>query len=812
MKKNILYYLFMRILQKYQMGTLPNPSRPRPRSAKRGGQGRGLFINPLPWRERARVRGLMDFCKSLLLLCSLLIAFWGCGCATATTSTVKESLAPQEATLITGIDIQDYTVTITANKPFIYTIYRPIDPFKMTIELPDVNVGAFNNRIVSEKAGITEIVPYQIESPSVMAKIEMLLPAPSIVEPGYKDNVLIIRIKEELPKKISEAMKGEGIPEKEGVAEAAPAMQEPLPEATEISSITFERSAGVVKVLIKGNGSMTPNVFPLDDRIVIDVPDVVLSATLPSVVVSPVKGIRSGKHEDKVRLVLDLKEKTNFDVAAVGGSIVIALQRTEKETPAAAPIAQMSDDRRSAEAEKTETATKVIEVKEPEALVEGKYTGKKLSLDFQDADIGPIFRLLADISGYNIVVSPEVKGKLTMKLINVPWDQAMDLILKTFSLGKDIEGNIIRIAPTSVFVRENDDAQKTAKSKKEAEVELSPLERKTYHIVYANAEDVKFKLLGQKISSKYDDTTKTTEYTYSYDEKQRILSPRGSAVADRVSNILTVSDVPIKMAQVDDFIKEIDQPTMQVMIEARIVEVNTNLETDLGIQWGGFLKPTNALSSLGGFSGLNPGPFTGENFLVDFPGGAGAGSGGGFTFGILNPAKTMGLDLQLSAVETLGKGKVITNPRILTMDRQEAKIMQGKSIPVRKLTTEGTVSTEFKDVVMELTVTPAITREKTIDLKIKIKKEELDATVPSIEGVPGTDKKEAYTNVRIQDGETIVIGGLYKIITSDTDTGVPGLMRIPILKWLFKKNLQKTSTSELLIFITPRIVITERKT
>ncbi|MFH1120933.1 MAG: hypothetical protein V1775_14030, partial [Bacteroidota bacterium] len=162
-------------------------------------------------------------------------------------------------------------------------------------------------------------------------------------------------------------------------------------------------------------------------------------------------------------------------------------------------------------------------------------------------------------------------------------------------------------------------------------------------------------------------------------------------------------------------------------------------------------------------------------------------------------------------VETLGKGKVITNPRILTMDRQEAKIMQGKSIPVRKLTTEGTISTEFKDVVMELTVTPAITREKTIDLKIHIKKEELDFSYISAEGTPATDKKEAETKVRIQDGETIVIGGLYKIITSDTDIGVPGLMKIPILKWLFKKNKQTTNTTELLIFITPRIVVTERE-
>src|SRR4030042_2802494 len=366
------------------------------------------------------------------LLYSRLIDFWCC--ATATTSGVKESLEPQTATVITGIEIQDYPVTIKADKPFIYTIYRPGDPYKIVIDLPDVTIGALNSKIVSNKAGITEIVPSQIESPSVMARLEILFQTPSIaskVEQEYKNNVLIVRIKEEPPKEVTAvSIVSEDVSKaKENIPETPASDQKPLPKATEISSILFEKSADTVKVLIKGNGSMVPNVLPLDDRIVIDIPDVVMNTPLPSAVVPPVKGIRSGKHADKIRLVLDLKEKTNFDVTAIGDSIVIALQRADKE-PLAPPVAQMPDDQISAEAEKSETATKVIEVKEPEALVEGKYTGKKVSLDFQDADIGPIFRLLADISGYNIVVSPEVKGKLTMKLINVPWDQVLDLILK----------------------------------------------------------------------------------------------------------------------------------------------------------------------------------------------------------------------------------------------------------------------------------------------------------------------------------------------------------------------------------------------
>jgi len=734
------------------------------------------IISPHPPLEKGG-RGDFQIKKIILyslFLCSVLIVFFGC--ATTQTGDIKEYLEPWEATLITAIDIQDYAVTITANKPFIYVINRPIDPFKMTIELPDVSIGTFNNKIVSDKAGITEIVPYQIESPSLMAKIEILLQTPSIVEPEYKDNVLKFKIKKEELAKEESGVRGqqsgaleekeEASKTKENIPEPAPVEQEPLPEATEISSIAFERSAGIVKVLIKGNGSMTPDVFPLDNRIIIDVPDVVLNATLPSAVVSPVKGIRSGKHEDKVRIVLDLKEKTNFDVATVGDSIVIALQGFE-EKPSALPAAQRP--------EKAEVA----EVKEPEAFVEGKYTGKKVSLDFQDADIVPIIRLLADMSGYNIVVSPEVKGKLTMKLINVPWDQALDLILKTFSLGKSIEGNIIRIAPYAVLAKESEEAAKA----QEAGIKAEPLEPRIFPISYAEVSVVESSIKNSKI-----------------------LTTRGSISVDKRTSTMVIKDVATVFPEVENLLLTLDRPTPQVLIEARIVEVNTNDKTDLGIQWGGFITGRDPNLSFGGFSGLKPGTFTKEPFLIDFPGGAGAGSGGGFTFGIMNPAKTMGLDLQLSAVEELGKGKVISNPRIMTVDNGKAKILQGKSIPFRKITTEGTVSEEFKDISLELNVQPHITPDNSISLSLEIKKEEIDLAFTSALGTPGTDKKEAKTDVIIKDGETIVIGGIYKINTDESEKGIPGLMKIPILGWLFKKYKDEVTTSELLIFITPRII------
>jgi type IV pilus assembly protein PilQ len=691
-----------------------------------------------------------------LLLYFLVVVFLGC--ATATDSSVKKSPEPQEATAITGIDIQDNAVTITVNKPFIYTIYKPGDPYKIIIDLPDVAIGDFKQKIVSQKAGITEIVPSQLNSP-FMARLEMLLQTPSMVEQEYKNNVLMVRIKEDQPKEVSE--------EKEDKPE-----QKPLPKATEITAISFKKSADIVKVLITGNGSMIPNVFPLDSRIILDIPDVVLNAQIPSTVLSPVQAIRSGKHDGMIRLVVDLKEKTNFDVSSTGDSIVIALKGPEE--PAKLTAAQMPG-------EKTEAA---VEVKEPGTVAKDKCNryleGKEnINFDFQDQDIVPIFRLFADISGCNLFLHPDIRGRCTMKFINVPWNQALDTILKTFSLGKSIEGNIIRIAPHTVFAQESEEAAKA----QAAGILAEPLATRIFPVSYADVSVIEAAVKNSKI-----------------------LSPRGSISVDKRTSTMLVRDVESVFPQVENLLATLDQPTPQVMIEARVVELNVNDVKDLGIQWGTFLKGTNTLTSLGGFTELNKGPFTGENYLIDFPGSASTGSGGGFSFGILNPAKTMGLDLQLSAVEELGKGKVISNPRIMTVDNGKAKILQGKSIPIRKLTTEGTISTEFKDISLELNAQPHITPDNSISISLEIKKEELDFTLPSIEGVPGTDKKEATTDIIIKDGETIVIGGIYKINTFKQTTGIPGLMKIPILGWLFKKYHDEVTTNELLIFITPRVV------
>ena len=737
----------------------------------------------------------------VLLLCALSLTLFVClGCASAKNKG-KAALQPQEPTVITGIEIQDNMLTIKANKPFIYTIYKPGDPYKMVVDLPDVAMGAFDKKIVSHKKGITEVTPFQIDSPSLMARLELLLQTPSHIEQSYKSNTLTIKIKEDAPPaqaesprdiKVTDLLMDPATPEPSRQGETKPdrsaAMSQaaenmrtaPLPNATEISSITFERGMRDVKLIIKGNGSMIPNVFPLDDRIVIDISDVVLNTMLPPTVVSPVKGIRSGNHDDKLRLVLDLKEQTSFDVAAIGDSIIVTLKNPGTEGPGVSMA--------NASSEKDETAMEPEEAPVSPELAGSKcadfLSGKEnVNFDFQDQDIVPILRLFADISGCNLFIHPDVKGKATMKFRDVPWTQALDTILKTFSLNKSVEGNIIRIAPNSVFAKESEEKARVM----EAQVKAEPLETKIYNISYADVGVVENAIKSSKL-----------------------LTSRGSISVDKRTSTMLIKDVASVFPEVENILATLDKPTPQVLIEARIVEVNTNSERDLGIQWGINFQSPNTLASAGGLNGVplvSTGPFTGKNYLVDFPAtSAGPLSGSGFAFGIINPQHTVGLDMQLSAIETMGNLKVISNPKILTVDNGKAKILQGKSVPVRKLTTEGTVSTEFKDVTLELNVTPHITPDKSISMSIEIKKEDLDPTVPSVEGVPGTDKKEANTNVIIKDGETIVIGGMYKVTTNDSESGVPGLMRIPILGWLFKSNSVSTTTNELLIFITPRIL------
>lgn len=763
-------------------------------------------IRGRPFRDHRLINLL-----SLFLVVLAAAGLFG-GCASSGEGTQETLNTIELPPQITDIDIQDNSLRITADKPFIYTIYNPGDPYKSVIELPGVNLGRFTETIDAQKAEITSIIPTQVDAPSFKAKLEVLLQEPATVTQEYTNNVLLVQFRGDVSTTGAELRKaplpqaeavipGEGTsgestrryPLRRTVAEGddpasdrTPMMRRPssgrsLLKATRITDISFSREVDGVKVIIEGDGSMTPNVFPIDDRLVIDIDDVEMGAEVPSVVVSPVKGLRSGKHNGKMRLVFDLERDTNFDVTSIGDSIVVTLESAGTMTAGLPPEAFEAEEEEQLPAGFTDADVfGKFDADRCQSYLSGK---ERVSLDFQNQEIVPILRLFAKISGCNIFIHPDVRGSATMDFRDVPWNQALETMLNTFSLGHEVDDNIIRVAPLSVFARESEERAKADAAK----INSLPLVTRVFPVSYADVNTVQNAI-----------------------RNANILSPRGSINVDKRTSTMLIKDVEAVYPEVEHLLATLDKPTPQVMVEARIVESNTSASQDLGIQWGINAAGTNGLWSLGGLSGVPttaPGAVTGGNYLVDFPStAAGPLSGSGITFGILSPDRTVGLDLQLSALETTGDAKVISNPKILTVDNGEAKILQGKSIPTRKLTTEGTVSTEYKDVTLELIVTPHITPDGSIQMDLNITKEELDPSIPSVEGVPGTDKKEADTNIIIKDGETVVIGGLYKITESENETGVPFLMRIPILGWLFKNYNTDTTTNELLIFVTPRIV------
>lgn len=738
------------------------------------------------------------------LFLSVVLSTFLIGCAT--TSGFKESSTETDLAVITDIQIQDNVLAIKSNKAFTYTMYSANDPYRTTIEIPDIKAGNFRTKIVSDKSGITEIIPQEIESPKPAVKLDIVLQAPSSVVPVYKDNTLTLMIKAEEPAakapepaaKVEEPVVVSEVKTKTDTepSSSKPAIREssvsPLSRATEIRNVEIKKSADAVVVVITGNGAMMPNVFPIDDRIVVDIPGVSMNADIPKSVLSPVKGIRAGKHKDKVRIVIDLKEKTNYDVTAVGGSIEISMAK--KDTPVAqaavnnkeittsvVPVPAASQSTAPPISSQIPSESAKLNTDKCKRYLEGK---ENVSLDFQDQEIIPILRLLADISGCNLVIHPDVKGKYTMNLREVQWNVALETLLRTFSLSKIVDGNIIRIVPTNIVAKELDELAKA----KKAESEAGDLKTKIFPVNYADLAKLKDAI-----------------------DKAKVLSSRGTITLDERGSSVIVNDLETNLEKIGALISEIDQETMQarqVMIEARIVEINTDYTKDLGIQWGaGFTKPrASDTIVVGGIAQTGGTGFSGNNFLVNLPAAIGSGSGGAIGFGYISKAANFSLDLQLSAMEQVKKGKVISSPKIMTMNNESAKISQGRNLQVPIATAD---KTDLKEVPILLTldVKPRIAPGGAILMNLKITKDEFLSLIAAgtSTGVDMT-KNTIDTTVLVNNGDTVVIGGIFKQSHTKTDDAVPGLSKVPLLGLLFKKEKNIESSNEIIVFITPKIV------
>jgi type IV pilus assembly protein PilQ len=450
-----------------------------------------------------------------------------------------------------------------------------------------------------------------------------------------------------------------------------------------------------------------------------------------------------------------------------------------------------------------------------------KKTTPKISFDYIDADVRNVIRSLSEVSGKNVIISEAVKGKVTMKLEDVYWDEALDIVTSTSGLKKIEADNIIRV----MTVKEFDDERKS----KDTDREIFRKERldrqrlgeefvtETIYLNYTTPPDVEKMLRASG-----------TGATGAAGGGRGFMSEFGTITQVPWNNALIIRDTKENIVSIVKIVQEHDRKPQQIQIDCKIVQATSNFSKELGIQWGASYSANSSMlgnkdveltggkrwtsataggagqyESTSGAYGFRPGGGI-VPYAVNLPAAVGAGSGGVLGMFIGSAADSTLLDIQLSALEAEGKGRVLSNPKVVTSDNRKAIIQQGKSIPYKTVSTTGT-QTQFAEAVLGLEVTPTVTNDGYIKLEILAKKDQADFINQS-EGVPTIDKKQATTLLYVRDGETAVIGGIYERSENDGESGLPGLRNIPLLGWLFKKTTKSDAKTELLIFITPRIL------
>lgn len=585
-----------------------------------------------------------------------------------------------------------------------------------------------------------------------------------------------------------------------------------------------------VTVRIAGDGPLRyERLDPDGKRLVVDILQVSSLIQKPAISVGHplLKRVRVGVHDDKVRVVFDHAMESDYAIEDQGDTLLVRFSQRESNIESATKGGRSSRQLASSQAFETKDSgwqeishikrgmpvravrrqavpafqARPVQMvtsggppgksipKEDLVVDEKRYSGRRISLDFQQAEISNVLRLIAEVSGLNIVVGDGVKSKVTMKLVSVPWDQALDMILRMNGLGKVKQGNIIWIdSLQNIAQTENQEG-----AVKNAKLQSETLVHRVFYIRNLQAQEVMTSL-------------------------QQLKSPRGRIYMSQGSNALVVQEIESRMHVIQQLIEGLDLPVPQVQIEARIVQADTVYARGLGVQWG--IKNTdisgNSFSAFGNLTGpFAPIAGTGgsvipRDFLVNLPAqvaGLPAVPAVGYSFGKL--ADGFALDLRLSAGELLGLAKVIAAPKVTTLDKREAKISQGESIPFQTTSLQGTQTT-FVDANLELNVTPQITSRdpqeavKNIMMKVRATRNAVGAR--SNPAGPSIDRREANTMVKVRDGETMVIGGVFIDTQNNNVQGVPYLSRIPVLGWLFKNKSESVSKQELLIFLTPTIV------
>ena len=652
-----------------------------------------------------------------------------------------------------------------APEPMSFTIDKPA---RISLDLPGVSLALPSHRIDVASAGVDTVLAAEASGRTrIVLNLDALQPYTTRVS----GNDIIVTV-------------GAG-PVSEAAAASAPAAAgDSTPAAAsgarEIRSIDFRRGdGGIGRLVVRLSDPRTPiNLTQQGSQIIVNFADAVL----------PKKLARRYDTQDFGTPV------SGFDALRVNNDTRIVLSANGEFQQ----LAYQSDDQYVVEVQPVVKSAANNEDKKV-------YSGEKLSLNFQDIDTRAVLQLLADASGQNIVVSDTVKGSVTLRLQSVPWDQALDIVLRTKGLDKRHDGNVIIVAPADeLAAREKADLA----SKKDIQ-ELAPLRTEYLQVNYAKAADLASLLKSSNTTS--------------------VLSSRGSVAVDERTNTLLLSDTSESIDAVRKLVTTLDIPVRQVLIESRLVIVNDDFERDLGVRAG--LTGTRGNGNNGLFltSGTAAGADTGLStaisnlaskgtpYPVGVPTGDAAANRYNVNMPVSNPAGSLAfmllgsdyiVDLELSAAQAEGRGEVVSSPRIITANQKEATIEQGTEIPYQQSASSGATTISFKKAVLSLKVTPLITPDNRIILDLAVTKDSVGQVVVTSGGVnvPAIDTRTLTTRVMVGDGQTVVLGGILETTRRDSEKKVPYIGDIPILGHLFKNTARVNNKNELLIFVTPKIL------
>jgi type IV pilus assembly protein PilQ len=660
------------------------------------------------------------------------------------------------------------TLSDTAQQPLTFTVDNPA---RIALDLPDTAV-AMTSRRIDVKQGVLDTV--NVAEANGRTRVVLNLDSLVTYETRLEGNTIVVSLDSGGAARPGTA--GATAVAANAGSRVADAVA-PVSGTRSVSNIDFRRGAdGAGRVIVELTDAKVPaDLRQEGGKIVVNF----TKTTLPEALMqrldvvdfaTPVTAVDALRVGDSTRLV----------IAASGDYEQLAYQTDNVYTIEIKPVVKLP----------------------PELQDKKEYIGERLTLNFQDIETRAVLQLLAETSGENMVISDSVGGNVTLRLQNVPWDQALDVVMRTKGLDVRRDGNVMFIAPAGeIAARERE-----LLSARQQTQQLSPLRTEYLQVNYAKAGD-----LANLIKS----------------GKASLLSDRGSVSIDERTNTLLLQDTSERLADIRRLVSTLDIPVKQVLIEARIVIVNDDFNRSLGVRFG-----VNATTtSVGGSDGqgyLNRGGVEFDDDVANsiFPGGAAP--GGPISIGtpldrylvnlpVANPAGAVALtfldsdfivDLELSAAQAEGRGEIISSPRLVTANQREATIEQGVEIPYQESSSSGATTTSFKKAVLSLKVTPQITPDNRVILDLTVSKDSVGAVVPSATGgfVPSIDTREIVTQVLVNDGQTVVLGGILETERRDAEQKVPVLGDIPVVGRLFKSTTKTDNKDELLIFVTPRIL------